>query len=708
MPNDAQSSHRRLYWIALLLVMLAAVGLRLWRIDSLPPGFHFDESFEGLEAWRILTDSTYHPIFLTGNFGVPPLNAYANAGMFWLFERFGGRAGPIAMRVTAAVIGVLGVLAVYALAGELRRLDPRRLTPVFPLLAAAALALMRWHIHFSRMGIEPVMVPAIWAGATWLFLRGWRTGSWLSFTASGVLLAAAMYAYQAAWEIPFLMIGVVGHLIIVERKKLKIKNSQSTIKNSESNATKPRHPIFNLQSSISPARWRGILLTALTAAILFAPLAWFFIHNLDLVFLRPTQLAVVGETGSPADSSVWANVWATAKMFGPFGQPGDLDPRRNLPGAPALNLWLAIPFYAGLLIALWRVASPAYSIPLIGLVGLLLPGVFSEYAPHFHRIVGAAAPAALLIGVGLDAVWRWGRETKKPGFSPKPGFSTGLAAAVIAGLLILGGATSARNYFVRWAGLPDLFYAFDAGIWELGQWTASLARHDPVYITPRGEEHATLAFAWRLLEPDQRPVPFDGRHIFPLTEEATEQPQQYAVIEHEDFRTRLLLPEVLPGAAIAGQIEDDLSEVYARIYTRLPGSEAARPPMTPRQISIGDGLRLAGYDAQPAQVRAGEILYVQLHWLADQAPSADWTVFIHLVDPASGEVVAGFDSRPGAGSLPTGRWRPGWRVLDEYQVPLPSDLPPGDYGLRMGLYQLDGPRLPADDAGFELGLVTIQ
>ena len=708
MPNDARSSRTRLYWIALLLVMLAAIGLRLWRIDSLPPGFHFDESFEGLEAWRILTDSTYHPVFLTGNFGVPPLNAYANAGMFWLFERFGGHAGPTAMRVTAAVIGLLGVLAVYALADELRRLDPRRLTQAFPLLAAACLALMRWHIHFSRMGIEPIMVPAIWAGATWLFLRGWRTGSWVSFTASGVLLAAAMYAYQAAWVIPLLMVGVVGHLVTVERRQLKIHNSQFTIENSRLDATRSRPPIFNLQSSISPAQSLGILLTALTAAILFAPLAWFFLHNLDLVFLRPTQLAVVGETGSPADSSVWANVWATAKMFGPFGQPGDLDPRRNLPGAPALNLWLAIPFYAGLLIALWRVASPAYSIPLIGLVGLLLPGVFSEYAPHFHRFLGAAAPVALLMGVGLDAVWRWGREVKKSGFSQKSGFFRWLAAAMIAGLLILGGATSARNYFVRWAALPDLFYAFDAGIWELGQRTAALAPQGPVYITPRGEEHATLAFAWRLLDPDQRPVSFDGRHIFPLTQAATEQTQPYAVIEHEDFRTRLLLPELFPDAAIASQIEDDQGQVYARIYTRLPGSQAARPPMVPQEMEIGDGIRLAGYDAQPAQVRPGEILYVQLHWLVDQTPAADWTVFIHLVDPASGEVVAGFDSRPGAGSLPTVRWRPGWRVLDEYQLSLPPDLAPGDYILRMGLYQPDGPRLPADEAGFELGAVTIQ
>ena len=71
--------------LALLLILAGAAALRLWRIDTLPPGFHFDESFEGLEAWRILTEPGYKPIFLTGNFGVAPLNSYANAVMFWLF-----------------------------------------------------------------------------------------------------------------------------------------------------------------------------------------------------------------------------------------------------------------------------------------------------------------------------------------------------------------------------------------------------------------------------------------------------------------------------------------------------------------------------------------------------------------------------------------------------------------------------------------------
>ena len=111
--------------LALLLILAGAAALRLWRIDTLPPGFHFDESYEGIEAWRILSEPAYKPIFLSGNFGVAPLNSYANAVMFGLFGLFGREAGPTAMRTTAAVFGILTVLAVYALGHEMGRLESR-------------------------------------------------------------------------------------------------------------------------------------------------------------------------------------------------------------------------------------------------------------------------------------------------------------------------------------------------------------------------------------------------------------------------------------------------------------------------------------------------------------------------------------------------------------------------------------------------------
>jgi hypothetical protein len=715
----SSTTARRLRWLALAAIVLLALALRLWRIDSLPPGFHFDESFEGLEAWRILTDPAYRPVFLTGNFGVAPLNAYANALTFGLFQLFGGEAGPTAMRVTAAAIGVFGVLAVFALGTELRELDPKRLTLAFPLLAAAVLGTLRWHIHFSRMGIEPIYVPLLWAAAAWLLLRGWRLQAWGSLAACGLLLALAMYTYQGAWIIPFLMIPVVLHLWLADRyppaaePPARVPGTPPAGNLAASDLAEG-NPLAASRSGSSPATARvrrlwGPLLAAGVALLLVLPLAWFFLNHPDLLILRPAQIAVTGDAAAVAAATPLQNTVATALMFVPAGLTGDMDPRRNLPGEAALNWWQFVPFAAGFLLALWRIRNPAYTTLLTGLVGLLLPGIFSEYAPHFHRILGAAAPVALLAALGLDAVIRLGARAAQQQGRRWP---LGLAGILAAAVILAGGVVAARDYFVRWAALPDLFHAFDAGLWQIGQELAARPPGDVIYLTPRTAGHPTLAFALATSNAAPAPISFDGRHVFPLTAGVNPTPETYIVINHEDFRTPLLLPEVLPAAQVAATVPDPGGAPYAIFYVRPGGTAAARPPQTTVDITLDDGtLALQGYDVQPAPLRRGEVLYLQLHWLVNRAPEGDWTVFTHLLregEDGSFVQVAGRDSPPGAGSLPTSRWQAGWRVLDEYQIALPADLAPGTYTLAVGLYQPDGARLPAAGPGILLGEVVIE
>jgi hypothetical protein len=165
---------------------------------------------------------------------------------------------------------------------------------------------------------------------------------------------------------------------------------------------------------------------------------------------------------------------------------------------------------------------------------------------------------------------------------------------------------------------------------------------------------------------------------------------------------------VLPDVVVVDELTDRSSKTYALVYERPAGSRSARPPRVERSATIGDGIRLQGYDVLPEEVEAGGSLYLQLHWLVDTAPKQDWTVFTHLVDPESGQVVAGHDSRPGDNSLPTVRWRAGWRILDEYEMHLPDDLPTGEFDLFTGLYAANGAHLPADGAGVRLGSVTVE
>ena len=646
---------RNTRWLLLLTILIGAAGLRLWRINSLPPGFHLDESFEGLEAWRILTDATYRPIFLAGNSGVLVLNAYANALMFWLFQRFGGEAGPVAMRVTAACFGVLGVAALYGLAGELQKLSKSRLSVWFPFFAAASLTLMRWHIHFSRIGIEPILVPVLWASAIGLLLHGWRTGNWLSFAGCGVLVAASMYAYQAAWVIPPLMAPVMLLLLLQDPSTGTLQFSNLRIQ-----AWLPR---------LRTRRGVGLGVTVLVTLLFLIPFIHYTWRNGDSVLLRQTQVAASGGAESDPSSTIWNDTVGTVLMYSPFGAPGDQSFRRNIPGEPVLNLWQDLLFFLGLAIAIWRVRQPGYAITLMSLVALLLPGALSNHAPHFHRILGASGPTAMLCAIGLDWLWQWRRltnderRTTKANDVRRSSFVVRQLSWLSLLLLFLGGVTSIQDYFVRWAALPRLYYAFDTGLWQVGQQVAQLPPGQPVYITPRELVHPTLAFALRNTHP--APIRFNGQHIFPLTAQVSPQPEIYAVIEDEDSRTHLLLPGIFPTATIQKEILDLAGKVYARFYVRPPNVVPQHPPQFPRPAILGDGITLLGYDIQPKTIHPGEIVYLQLHWLVETKPTANWTVFTHLLakDAAGNlKLVAGQDNPPGENTLTTDRWQPGWRI----------------------------------------------
>ena len=74
----------------------------------------------------------------------------------------------------------------------------------------------------------------------------------------------------------------------------------------------------------------------------------------------------------------------------------------------------------------------------------------------------------------------------------------------------------------------------------------------------------------------------------------------------------------------------------------------------------------------------------------------DYTVFVHLLR-ADGEFVAAFDAKPLGGLYPTSVWEPGELIADARELAL--DVPPGDYLLQSGLYELEsGARLPVTGA----------
>jgi len=115
------------------------------------------------------------------------------------------------------------------------------------------------------------------------------------------------------------------------------------------------------------------------------------------------------------------------------------------------------------------------------------------------------------------------------------------------------------------------------------------------------------------------------------------------------------------------------------------------PPVEhPLNVDFGGEVRLAGYDLEQDE----NALHLTLWWQARQAPADDYTVFVHLFDPASDAIVVQSDVGPRNGTYPTFRWVEGEVVSGTVTLSL-ADAPPGTYRLAVGLYDRTLTRLPA-------------
>lgn len=103
---------------------------------------------------------------------------------------------------------------------------------------------------------------------------------------------------------------------------------------------------------------------------------------------------------------------------------------------------------------------------------------------------------------------------------------------------------------------------------------------------------------------------------------------------------------------------------------------------------FNDEIALNGFQLSQFTLRPGDGLCVELKWQALKQPSADDTVFVHVLN-AAGQLVAQNDMQPQSGFAPTSQWSPGAEIIDRHGVMLPANLPAGEYVIQVGLYRSD-------------------
>ncbi|PKO21619.1 MAG: hypothetical protein CVU38_13745 [Chloroflexi bacterium HGW-Chloroflexi-1] len=152
-----------------------------------------------------------------------------------------------------------------------------------------------------------------------------------------------------------------------------------------------------------------------------------------------------------------------------------------------------------------------------------------------------------------------------------------------------------------------------------------------------------------------------------------------------------------------------LAEVVTSPYARASLYVYPEQPLSPEPLGVPLGDRIVLESAGRWQTL--EWFYLELHWVADQRPAQDDTVFVQLLG-SDGKLAWQHDARPQQGFRPTTDWQAGERVVDRFAIPL-DRLAAGNYRLIAGMYFFpkDGEppqRLPVKGGGDFVALGALQ
>ena len=154
-----------LYQTLILLVILLATWLRLWRPTQAPAGFWHDEAYNAMDAmWMFDTWSPQW--FLIGNTGREPMLHYLSIIPMSILG-----VTPFAFKIVVGWIGILTIPLIYRYVKTMFVSHPYRYW--IALFAAVGLAASTWHLLTSRIGYRAILVPFLVLITLYLFWCGW-------------------------------------------------------------------------------------------------------------------------------------------------------------------------------------------------------------------------------------------------------------------------------------------------------------------------------------------------------------------------------------------------------------------------------------------------------------------------------------------------------------------------------------------------------
>lgn len=421
-------------------VMVIAAGLRVYRIYSVPAGLWLDETDIAKQALEIVRGARPLP-WEVARLEVPWAYHYYVA----LFYKILG-SGYLTVKLPHLTVSVATAGALYLLAREF-------LPRPYAALAAILWATMRWSVNMSRWGHVNTLTLFWYTTVLWLVWRSFTRGQQRYWWMGGMALGLSQYSYQATRSL-VLVIGLFMALHVWQQRT-RIREFL------------PRVLLF----------W-GVFV------LVYAPLAWTYVHHPDLFLERSRAISIFNPlfTRDP-----WATLKGNfGKYFGMFFYKGDPNGRHNIPYAAVVD-----PLTAGLLVLgiariLRAPLRPFHALLLLWISAFMTAGILTTEAPNTFRVYGMTPALALVTTLGLESLTLFlafaaspFRRAKRPS-GLGPSHAREMAFPVLLVLIIAG--LNLYTFFARQAKDPRVIYMFNVGPTKVGQYIATLPKTVTIYL----------------------------------------------------------------------------------------------------------------------------------------------------------------------------------------------------------------------------------
>jgi 4-amino-4-deoxy-L-arabinose transferase-like glycosyltransferase len=653
---------------AILAILFIAMFVRLWQLDSAPPGLQHDEIFKAVEG-RLVAEQGDWRVFYPSNQG-------HEGGYVWLlglaYALFGHSF--IMIKFPAFVCGMLTVALLYRVAANAYGYR-------IGLLASGMAAVSFWTVFTSRVGLRAVSLPLVTLAVLWglwsvCFARPKGTGRrWKASSLTGIVLGFAIYTYTSSFVIYAVYAVFLLGLGLIDRITLK-------------------------------KRWPELLFIGLVGVVMTLPMVRVRLTNdqgLNRVstITRPWDEFKEGRPDELIDNA--------KRLIGMTAFTGDPEWRYNIADRPLFLLPVGLLVYAGLGLLAWQVRRKPFNLLLIALVILgLIPSLLTVSAPSFLRSIITMPGIMIFIAVAVDRLGRLFRSYQKQAV-----WGIGVAAIVITA------AADWPAYFDTWANHPEVHKIYRDDLEQLARYLQTHEEPMALVSTPNSElDPGIYSFSNPPATESSNVVFFNGSTNITLTDSPAllfVSPLAPITPPHADWLTEATgtqyLGQLLNQSGdlafdiyrlnaltdgLQGRIEQVSQEpVFVGPPDAFPSDQIADwGTVVDFPVNFGDLLQLVGVDIPRHKIFStedGVNIQLYLRPLVDRSP-LPLNIYVHLLR-LDGTVAAQRDLM----GVPPPQWSSETVFIQDNYV-IGGTLQPGRYILAMGLYNWStGERSPVLD-----------